>query len=106
MANDKVLFSSSDNISSGILDVSFANAVVLVTLSSFVYSSACIVLFVYYQWRAFQYIVETRFGIVVFFLGVLLTTITTLSSCEEKTVYAVYRLAMLAGCGIVLLVVG
>ena len=106
MANDQVLFSSSDNISSEILDVSFANAVVLVTLSTFVYSSACIVLFVYYKWRAFQHIVETRFGIVVFFLGVLLTTITTLSSCEEETVYAVYRLAMLSGCGIVLLVVG
>ena len=106
MANDQVLVSSSDNISSEILDVSFANAVVLVTLSSFVYSSACIVLCVYYQWRAFQHIVETRFGIVVFFLGVLLTTITTLSSYKEKTVYAVYRLAMLSGCGIVLLVVG
>ena len=106
MANDQVLVSSSNNISSEILDVSFANAVVLVTLSSFVYSSACIVLCVYYQWRAFQHIVETRFGIVVFFLGVLLTTITTLSSYKEKTVYAVYRLAMLSGCGIVLLVVG
>ena len=35
-----------------------------------------------------------------------LTTITTLSSYKEKTVYAVYRLAMLSGCGIVLLVVG
>ena len=106
MANDQYFFSSSDNISSGILDVSFANAVVLVTLSSFVYSSACIVLFVYYQWRAFQHIIETRFGIVVFFLGVLLTTITTLSSYEEKIVYAVYRLAMLVGCGIVMLVLG
>ena len=106
MANNQYSFSSSDNISSGILDVSFANAVVLVTLSSFVCSSACIVLFVYYQWRAFQQLVETRFGIVVFFLGVLLTTITTLSSYEEKIVYAVYRLAMLAGCGIVLLLVG
>ena len=106
MTNDQVSFSSSDNISSEILDVSFANAVVLVTLSSFVYSLACIILFVYYQWHAFQHIVETRFGIVVFFLGVLLTTITTLSSCEEKTVYAVYRLVLLTGCGIVLLVVG
>ena len=72
MASDQVLFSSSDNISSVVLDVSFANAVVLVTLSSFVCSSTCVVLFVYYQWRAFQLIVETRFGIVVFFLGVLL----------------------------------
>ena len=106
MTNDQVSFSSSDNISSEILDVSFANAVVFVTLSSFVYSLACIILFVYYQWRAFQHIVETRFGIVVFFLGVLLTTITTLSSYEEKTVYAVYRLVLLTGCGIVLLVVG
>ena len=106
MGNDQVLVSNSDNISSGILDVSFTNAVVLVTLSSFVCCSMCIVLFVYYKWRAFQHIVETRLGIVMFFLGVLLTTITTLSSCEEKAVYAVYRLTMLSGCGIVLLVVG
>ena len=44
MANDKVLFSSSNNISSGILDVSFANAVVLVTLSSSVYFFVCLFL--------------------------------------------------------------
>ena len=49
---------------------------------------------------------ETRIGIVVFFLGVLLTVITTLSSYKEQTVYAIYRLIVLISCGMVVFVVG
>lgn len=106
MTNEQQLSTSGENITSQVLDVSFANTVILVMLSSFVFFLACIVLVVYYKWRVFQHVIETRIGIVVFFLGVLLTTITTLSSYEEKTVYASYRLLLLAGFGIVLLVVG
>ena len=103
---DQQLVSSSQNVTNQVLDVSFANAVILVTLASFVFFLACITLFVYYQWRVCRHIVETRIGIVVFFLGVLLTVITTLSSYTERTVYAIYRLALLTGCGMVVLVVG
>ena len=103
---DQQLFSNSENITNQVLDVSFANAVILVTLASFVFFLACIILFVYYQWRVFRHFVETRIGIVVFFLGVLLTVITTLSSYTETTVYAIYRLVLLTGCGMVVLIVG
>ena len=105
-SHDQQLFLSSENITNQVLDVSFANAVILVTLTSFVFFLACIAVFVYYKWRVCRHIVETRIGIVVFFLGVLLTVITTLSSYREKTVYAVYRLVLLTSCGMVVLVVG
>jgi len=100
------LFSSSENVTNQVLDVSFENAVILVTLASFVFFLTCIILVVYYQWRVCRHIVETRIGVVVFFLGVLLAVITTLSSHEQQTVYAIYRLALLISCGMVVLVVG
>lgn len=77
---DQLSFVSPENISNQVLDVSHENAVILVTLASFVFFLAYIILIVYYQWRLFRPIVETRIGTVVFFLGVLLTVITTLSS--------------------------
>lgn len=105
-SQDHELVSASVNITNQVLDVSFVNAVILVTLASFVFFLACVGLIVYYKWRVCRQVVETRIGIVVFFLGVLLTVITTLSSYTELTVYAVYRLLLLIGCGIVLLVAG
>ena len=103
---DQLSFSSSENITNQVLDVSYENAVILVTLASFVFFLACIILIVYYQWRLFRHIVETRIGTVVFFLGVLLTVITTLNSYTEQTVYAVYLLILLSFCGMLVLVVG
>lgn len=103
---DQLSFSSSENTTNQVLDVSYENAVILVTLASFVFFLACIILIVYYQWRLFRNIVETRIGTVVFFLGVLLTVITTLNSYTEQTVYAVYLLILLSFCGMLVLVVG
>lgn len=99
--------SSSENGTNEVtLDVSFTTAVILVTLASFLYCLACITLFVYYQWRLCRHMVETRIGVVIFFLGALLTVITTLSSYTEQSVYAVYRLTLLIFCGIGVLILG
>ena len=88
------------------IDISFDNAVLLVTLSTFIFAVECIALFAYYNWRVFQYVVETRIGIAVFAFGALLTTITTLSAHQQEAVYAAYRLVLVVGVGIVVLVVG
>ena len=104
---DQEPFSSSENGSAEIsLDVKFTTAVILVTLASFLFFLACIIVFIYYKWRLCRHIVETRIGLVVFFLGALLTVVTTLSCYTEQEVYAVYRLTLLVCCGIGVLVVG
>lgn len=100
--------SRSENGTSGevCLDVSFITAVILVTLTSFLFVLACITLIVYYKWRLCCHIVETRIGIVIFCLGALLTVITTLSSYTEKSVYTVYLFFLLIFCGMGVLPVG
>lgn len=88
------------------LDVSFITAVILVSLTSFLFILAGITLCVYYKWRLCRTVVETRIGIVIFFLGALLTVITTLSSYTEKSVYTVYLFFLLIFCGMIVLLVG
>ena len=88
------------------LDVSFITAVILVSLTSSLFILACITLCLYYKWRLCRHIVETRIGIVIFFLGALLAVITTLSSYTEKSVYIVYLFFLLIFIGIVVLLVG
>ena len=88
------------------IDVSFITAVILVSLTSFLFIVACITLCVYYKWRLCCHIVETRIGIVVFFLGALLAVITTLSSYTEKSVYIAYLFFLLIFIGMVVLLVG
>ena len=88
------------------LDVSFITAIILVSLTSFLFILACITLCVYYKWRLLRQIVETRIGIVVFFLGALLAVITTLSSYTERSVYTVYLFFLLIFIGMVVLPAG
>lgn len=88
------------------LDVSFITAVILVSLTSFLFILSSITLTVYYKWRLCRHIVETRIGIVIFFLGALLTVITTLSSYTEKSVYTVYLFFLLIFVGMVVLLAG
>ena len=88
------------------LDVSFITAVILVSLTSVLFILACITLCVYYKWRLCRHLVETRIGIVIFFLGALLTVITTLSSYTENSVYTVYLFFLLIFCGMIVLLVG
>ena len=88
------------------LDVSFITAIILVSLTSFLFILACITLCLYYKWRLCRHLVETRIGIVIFFLGALLAVITTLSSYTEESVYTVYLFFLLIFCGMIVLLVG
>ena len=88
------------------LDVSFASSVVLTTLSAFLFLLACVLLPSYYFHRIGRSIVETRIGIVLFFLGALLTTITTLSTNANEGIYGCYRITLETVVGIVVLTFG
>ena len=94
-------------------DIAFASSVILTVLSGSLFVSACAVLNGYYWKRVGRVLVETRIGIVVFFLGALLTTITTLGCYKDIEIYGIYSLfiKVLVGiitmaCGVVILFEG
>ncbi|XP_031571763.1 uncharacterized protein LOC116305900 [Actinia tenebrosa] len=87
-------------------DVSLASSVILTVMSSVLFSSASAVLFLYYWRRLGRALVETRIGLVIFFLGALLTAITTLGCYKRDKVYGVYTLFIEISIGIILMIAG
>lgn len=73
-------------------DIAFASSIILTVLSALLFVSACVVLCGYYWKRVGRALVETRIGIVIFFLGALLTTISTLACYKDVDIYGIYRL--------------
>ena len=89
-----------------IIDLSFLSGLVFVVLSSCLFLTACSLLAVYYFRRLGRHIIESHLGLVILFLGALLTTITTLTSQKEKYLNAFYRLFLSFAIGTFLLVAG
>ncbi|KXJ19148.1 hypothetical protein AC249_AIPGENE11814 [Exaiptasia diaphana] len=87
-------------------DIAFASSVILTVLSGSLFVSACVVLNGYCWKRVGRALVETRIGIVVFFLGALLSTITTLGCYKDIEIYGIYSLFIEALVGIITMVCG
>ena len=88
------------------LDVALASSVILTSVSGLLFILACVILAGYYFARVGRLVVETSIGLVLFFLVALLTTITTLSTSDNESLYTSYLLTLEAIVGVAVLTIG
>ncbi|XP_031571752.1 uncharacterized protein LOC116305891 [Actinia tenebrosa] len=84
----------------------FASGIILATFSSLIFVAACALLLLYYWKRIGRAMVETRIGVVLLFLGALLTTLLSLGFYVHLKVYGIYRLLLVIFVGVVFLWAG
>lgn len=88
------------------IDVSLVASVLMCTLSAAVFLLSCLLLLFYQYNKSGAYIIESRIGLVAFFVGTLLTTVTSLSAHSYKEVYGSYILVLALAVGIIVLIAG
>ncbi|XP_032239948.2 uncharacterized protein LOC116619350 [Nematostella vectensis] len=88
------------------IDIPQASSIILTTLSSLLFLLACVLLCGYHCKRTGRGVIETKLGTVIFFLGALLTTITTLGCYQAEDIYGTYRLVLACCIGIGVLMIG
>lgn len=87
-------------------NVSFVASVLMCALSALVFLLSCLLLLCY-QWnKSGAHIIESRIGLVAFFIGTLLTTVTSLSANSQEQVYDSYILLLECTVGICVLIAG
>lgn len=83
-----------------------ASGIILAMFTSIIFVAVCGLLMLYYWKKIGRALVETRIGIVILFLGALITTLLSLGFYVHQKVYGIYRLFLVIFVGVVYLWAG